>query len=216
MIRLGRFLGCLLAASLFLASGGPAMGRDAVPAALRPSDKADIARIEDYFNRLKTVKARFLQVSSEGTMASGTLYIWRPGRLRFEYAPPVPILIVTSGLLLVYYDKELEQVTHVFLSSTPLAFLLREKVSFSGDMTVTRFVRGPNVLRVTLADTDAAEKGSITLVFSDKPLALRKWIVTDTLGVRTTIILAGVRRGLKLDPELFQFKDPTTDDFPAD
>ncbi len=212
-MKLARFLGSLLVWALLITPGGQALGEDAVPARLSPSDKIEIKRIEVYFNRLKTVKARFLQLSSEGSMASGTLYISRPGRLRFEYAPPTPVLIVTSGLLLIYYDKELEQITHLFLKSTPLAFLLKEKVSLSGDITVTRFSHGRNVLRVTLTDSDDAQNGSITLIFSDNPLALRKWVITDAQGVRTTVNLADVRRDMELDPELFKFKEPEKEEF---
>ena len=54
------------------------------------------------------------------------------------------------------------------------------------------------------------------LIFSDKPLALRKWEITDPQGVRTSVSLADVRRGLKLDPQLFQFKDPAEDDAGSD
>ena len=52
---------------------------------LSEAARADIARVETYLNRLRTLKGRFLQVASTGSLAEGTVYLSRPGRLRFEY-----------------------------------------------------------------------------------------------------------------------------------
>lgn len=209
---MGKFVAWLAVLLCLCAWQAPAFAQPAVGARLSAADKTDIARIEAYFNRLKTVRAKFLQISSKGGVATGLFYLSRPGKIRFEYDPPTPILIVAGGLFLVYYDKELEQVTHVLLNSTPIGVLVREKVTLSGDLTVTALARGPGILGVRLVETDDAEKGSITLIFSDKPLSLRKWVVTDAQGARTTVSLSDVRLGLPLDPELFEFTDPTPEE----
>ena len=73
-----------------------------------------------------------------------------------------------------------------------------------GDITVTKFKRSRGVLRLTVQDTDEPEKGSLTLVFAEKPLALRKWTVIDARNIRTNITLTGLETGMKLDPKLFQ------------
>ena len=80
---------------------------------LSAEDRKDILRIETYLNEIKSLRADFLQVSSNGEVATGNLLMLRPGRIRFEYDPPSPILLVADGVYLRYIDKELEQVTHL-------------------------------------------------------------------------------------------------------
>ena len=186
------------------------------PAAAAPSearlsaaDREDLARIESYFNGIETMRARFLQVTSTGAYSEGTFSLWRPGRMRIEYDPPVPILIVADGRALVYFDKKLEQVSYLGLDAGPAGILLAERVSLTDTVTVTRFERGARVLRVTLVKKDDAGEGSLTLIFEDRPLTFRKWMITDAQGTETTVTLLGPRYGAPLDPELFRFVDPT-------
>ena len=185
---------------------GTAAAADAVPADLSEQDRSDIGRIETYLNDLKTLQAGFLQIASNGGVATGKLFMSRPGKMRFEYDPPAPIMMIADGIFLIYVDKELEQVTHILLSSTPVGVLVREEIALKGDITLTKFERGPGVLRATIADTEDPEEGEITLVFSDQPLALRKWVVSDAQGVNTTVTLTGLQTGNHLDPELFIFR----------
>ena len=181
-----------------------AEGEVAVAARLTAQDKIDLKRVGDYLERLSTLKSRFLQTSSNGNVASGKLFISRPGKLRFEYDPPAPILIISDGIFLIYIDKDLDQVTHVFLKSTPVNFLVRKDIRMDGDITVTKITRSPGLIRLTIRDTDEPEKGSMTLIFADKPLALRKWTVIDAQNIRTNVMLAGVETGMRLDPRLFR------------
>ena len=154
---------------------------------------------------MKTLRAGFLQVSSNGAVATGKLIMSRPGKMRFEYDPPAPIMMIADGVFLIYIDKELEQVTHLWLSNTPIGFLVEEDIKLTGDVTVTKFEKGPNILRATLARTKEPEQGTITMIFSDQPLALRKWVITDPQGIRTTVTLSNLEDGIKIDPKLFVF-----------
>lgn len=180
-----------------------AAAADAVPAKLSLQDKADLQRVKSYLENLKTLKGRFLQVASNGGLASGEMFLSRPGKMRFEYHPPANILMISDGLFLIYIDKDLDQVTHILLSSTPVGVLVSENVELSGDITVTKVKRSPGALRVTIKDTEEPEKGSITLVFSVRPFALRKWTVVDAQNIATEVSLSGVETGIELDPELF-------------
>ena len=128
--------------------------------------------------------------------------------MRIEYNPPVPIEIVATGRALVFHDRKLEQVSYFGLDSTPASILLAESVQLSGRVTIVGFERGPGAVAVTLVNSDDAGEGSITLVFSDRPLELRKWVVVDAQRVTTTMSLFGARFGMDLDPELFEFDDP--------
>ncbi len=179
---------------------------------LSAADVADIRRVESYLNKLSTVKARFLQVSSNGAQAEGDLYISRPGRMRIQYDPPSPVFIVADGSWLIYVDKELDQVSYVPLESTPAGILLDKKISIiGGDFTVTHFENVAGVIRITLYKTDDPGKGILTLVFSDRPLALKKWTITDAQGILTSVSLIGSRFGVALDDGLFKFKSPFTE-----
>ena len=196
------FLTLVVAAGLTVGLHGMAW------AELSAQDKADISRVEDLLNGIQTLQARFTQLSDNGGTAEGVFYLQRPGRLRFEYDPPTPLLIVGTGKTIVFYDSRLGQVTYVPIKSTPLGFLVDETISFSGDTEVVRVDREPGALAITLADKKGRRDGTITLIFSDSPLRLRMWRVTDAQGKVTTIALSGMRTNLTLDAELFRFVNP--------
>lgn len=173
------------------------------------ADRTDLARIENHLNGVKTLRCRFLQVSSDGSHTAGDLYIARPGKLRMEYDPPVPILIVADGNHLIYYDKELKQVSYVDLESSPAGLLVNEQVALlSEELTVTDFKRSPGAFRVSLVRTEDPHEGRITLVFSDRPLALKKWEIVDAQGVTTQVSLLGTQYNLTLKSKLFEFQAP--------
>ncbi|MDC0196519.1 outer membrane lipoprotein carrier protein LolA [Gammaproteobacteria bacterium] len=167
-------------------------------------EKDDIRRIETHLNGIKSLRADFLQVSSNGTMATGKLYMARPGRIRFEYDPPSPILLVSDGYFLRYVDKDLKQVTHLWLDNTPIGFLLDDEIKLNESITITKFSRNANVLIITLTNSEKPEKGIISLIFSDKPLKLKKWVIKDAQGITTTITLNNSERAIKINPILFE------------
>lgn len=172
-------------------------------------ERAAISGIERYLNSLTTVEARFRQASSNGQVAEGALYIARPGQLRIEYDPPVPVLIVADGRWLIYYDKQLEQVSHLPLRSTPASILTRPDISLTGgDLILTDFTRDGGTLRVTVVQADDPYSGRVTLVFDQEPMALRQWTVIDAQGIVTDVSLLTARFDQPLDRKLFQFRDP--------
>jgi outer membrane lipoprotein-sorting protein len=172
------------------------------------SDAATLARVEAYLNGLTTLRARFLQVAQNGVSAQGTAWIWRPGRMRFDYAPPEPLLLVASGGQVMMYDRELRQPSTVPASSTPLGVLLRERIRLSGDITVTGIERRGGFLSVTLHRTNAAAEGRLTLTFQEDPMQLRQWTVVDAQGRETRVTLYEVDTTTRPDATLFDFNDP--------
>ena len=178
-------------------------------AALSAQDKADIARAEEYLNGITTLKARFLQISANGGQAEGTVYLSRPGRMRLQYDPPSPMLVVADGTFLIVYDKELGEPSYLPLDSTPAGILVRDNVKLDGkDVIVTKVLRLPGVLNISMVEADDVGQGELTLVFSEAPFALRQWRVVDAQGSTTTVSLYEAQNGLKLDPKLFEFKNP--------
>jgi outer membrane lipoprotein-sorting protein len=200
----------LFAAALLAASPAYA-GPKAKPAALSDSQKDSVAKAEAYLNDIRTLKARFLQSAPDGGIAEGTFYLSRPGKLRLEYDPPTPLLIIGAYQLLVYHDTQLKQTTQVPIGSTPAGVLVQPKINLQGaDLTVTGFSDREGLDRITIVQTDDPQAGSITLIFTREPYQLRQWIVKDPQGQMTTITLSDARSGLAIDPKLFVFNDPSS------
>jgi len=176
---------------------------------LTAQDRADIARAEEYLNGVTTLKARFLQISASGGQVEGTAFLSRPGKMRLQYDPPSPMLVVADGTFLIVHDKELGEPSYIPLDSTPAGILVRDNVKLDGkDVQVTRVQRLPGVLNISMIEAGDAGQGELTLVFSEAPFALRQWRVVDAQGSATTVSLYESQTGLKLDPKLFKFENP--------
>lgn len=132
----------------------------------------------------------------------------RPGKLRLQYDPPTPILMVTSGDYLVYYDHELGQVNYIDMDDTLVGFLARPQVRFDDSVKVVDLTQINNSIRVTILQSEKPKDGMLTLELSDNPLQIRNMIVTDSAGQITTVSLNNAKFGVKLDADLFRFKDP--------
>lgn len=206
----GKLRRCLQGAlaGVLCALAAPAMSAESVQlAALSPDEVATVTRIERYLNDIKTMQARFVQVSSNGAYAEGELYLDRPGHLRFDYDPPSPVLIIANGLSLLYYDKELKEATFLPLWETPLWFLIREEVRLDDNVDIVAIEEALGTLRITLRDAESPDGGEVTLIFSDEPLTLKKWELTDPQGIQTQVSLVNPVYGVEVDEELFKYGD---------
>ena len=177
-------------------------------AALNPDQKADVDRVQSYLNGIRTLASRFQQYSGEGNQATGQLWLARPGRMRFEYDPPVPVLLVANGQNIFYYDKELQQVSELRVDETPAGFLLRDQIALSGDVTLTRFEHRPGAIRLSIVETSQPGQGSATLVLDDKPLQLKQWTIVDPQQKEVTVALTDPHYGAPVDEKLFYWTDP--------
>jgi outer membrane lipoprotein-sorting protein len=176
----------------------------AVPVALSAQDQADIARIENYLNGLTTLKAHFLQVAQDGGVSEGTAWLERPGRMRFQYDPPAPFLLIASHGVLTFHDSSLQQTSNIGLGRTPLGILLADHVKLSGAVTVTGIQRLPGQIQLTLIRAESSGDGSLTLIFADPPLNLRQWTVVDAQRRETHVTLYNVQTGGTFDQQLFE------------
>jgi outer membrane lipoprotein-sorting protein len=194
-----------LAPGLLLASRGALAQPRFQPT---PQDQADVARVESYLDALRSMKARFLQVAPDGAITRGVVWLERPGRMRFQYDPPSPLLLVAGHGLVVFYDASVNQTSNFPISSTPLGILLSDHVKLGGDVTVTGMQRAPGQLQVSLVRTASPGDGTLTLVFADNPLVLRQWTVVDAQRKETRVTLYDVQLGGNFDSQLFEFIDP--------
>jgi outer membrane lipoprotein-sorting protein len=178
------------------------------PMALTAQDRADLARIEAYLNGVKALHSRFLQVAPDGRTSEGQAWLQRPGRMRFQYDPPAPFLLVGGHGLLVFHDSQLKQTSNIPLSQTPLGLLLQDNLRLSGDVTVSNITRMPGQIQVTVYRTASPQDGTLTLIFADNPLTLRQWVVMDAQRHETRVTLYNVELGGNFDQKLFEFIDP--------
>jgi len=199
-------LGILALAIVLALTGAPAvMAGTPQPVSLTTQQKALVSRIEAFVNDITTVEANFVQMSGNGGFARGTLYLHRPGRMRFEYEPPIPYLLVSDGTFFIYVDNELEQVTYLPLSKTPANLLLRKNFSLSEGLILTGFKEEGSVVRVEVADSENPDLGRVTLTFNRNPLSLKSWTVLDPQAQRIQVTLVDPRYGEKLDKSLFTY-----------
>jgi outer membrane lipoprotein-sorting protein len=88
-----------------------------------------------------------------------------------------------------------------------LGILLGDRIALSGDISVTKFVRLPGQLQVSLVRTTSPGEGTLTLIFADNPLTLRQWNVLDQQGKQTRVAFANLEVGAAVDAKQFDFRD---------
>lgn len=176
----------------------------------------DIERAEKYLQDMKTAQSRFVQTTHNGQQLVGTFYLSRPGKLRFEYDPPVENFVVADGTFIYFYDAELDEQTNAPIQATLANFFLRDDFSFSDDLVVDKARESNGLLMITVVQADEPEGGSITFAFSKEPFELKKWRVVDGQGLITEVELFYLKTGVKHDKDLFYFVDPNkTDNKPS-
>lgn len=201
----------MLAAALLVSAGFVEVQSRASPlpqqAPLTAAEHTDLQRITAYLNGITTMYARFTQYSSDGKTAGGQLWMERPGRMRFEYDLPSPILMLADRFYVYYIDKKLEEMQKIGLRSTPAWLLLRDPITFD-DLIVTGFTSGPDRIGVTVVEKAQPDNGSLTMVFSKDKISLRQWTIVDPRRRTTTVVLSNEQFGMALDPELFLYRNP--------
>jgi outer membrane lipoprotein-sorting protein len=176
-------------------------------AAPNAKDAADLGKISAYLNSITSMQASFVQVGPNGELDQGMVYARKPGRLRFEYAPPSPYLIVSDGATIAVANKKLRTVQRFPLVDNPLSIILRENIDLTTDKRITAIERQTGTLRITATEKSGPLKGSVTLIFSYPATELRQWIITDAQGLQTMIALKNSKTEVSLAPELFVLKD---------
>lgn len=175
------------------------------------ADKTDLTNIENYLNNIKSLKAGFVQMSSNGGTAEGKIYISKPSKIRMEYTSPDQMLIVGNGDYVVYNDQELDQITNIDYKDIPATMILTQKIKFDGsNLKVTDFYKDSGQTSVTVEMPKASGSKPITLIFDNHPFQLKQWKVVDQQNVEITISLFDMEQDVDLNGSLFKFdKKPT-------
>ncbi|MCX7558001.1 outer membrane lipoprotein carrier protein LolA [Sulfitobacter sp. F26204] len=188
----------LLAIALFLA----------LPLAAA-AQKLPLSEISQYLNKLQTAKGQFTQINDDGSISTGTIYIKRPGKVRFEYNPPESALVIAGSNTVVIFDKKSNQPAESYpLSRTPLSIILARNVNLGAANMVTGHLFDGTATVITAQDPQNPQYGNIQLKFTSNPVELRQWVINDGNGGQTTVVLGDLQKGGSLANTLFDVGRP--------
>lgn len=168
------------------------------------AEKLSLNALSTYLNGLKTAEAAFVQTSDDGSVQTGRLFIQRPGKMRFEYAPPQKALVLASNNAVAIFDDRANGAPETYpLRRTPLSLILARNVDLgAANMVVGHSFDGTHTV-VTAQDPKSPESGQIQLKFSDSPVALQEWVILDAYGSQTTVRLDDVTTDMSFPRSLF-------------
>ncbi|MDF1871051.1 outer membrane lipoprotein carrier protein LolA [Vannielia sp.] len=173
----------------------------ALPAA---AEKVSLNALSAYLNNFKTATGEFTQINSDGTISTGTIFIHRPGRIRFEYNPPDQSLVMAGGGQVAIFDGKSNTGPEQYpLKRTPLSIILAKTVDFNRSGMITGHKSDGKTTTIRAQDPEHPEYGHIELVFTSSPVELRQWVITDDSGTQTTVVLGELKKGGSLGASLF-------------
>lgn len=173
---------------------------------LTPDETSAVEELSNYFNSFKTLQGEFTQVSPQGRVSTGLFFLSKPGRLRFEYAPPNPFVVVSDGSWVVIENRKQKTTDQYPLAATPLKLLLSDEINLLKQADIKSVETTDGVSTIAVEDRNRAIPGRLVLVFDTHRKELAQWIVEDAKGKRTTISLANLETGKEPDPKLFVAK----------
>lgn len=194
-------------APMNIAPAAPASKAIARQAPTRPgmSAAAAVQRANAYFNANATMVANFVQLGADGRRTDGTLYVQRPGKLRFEYARPATLEIIADGTSVAIRDRKLATQDVYFIGQTPLKFLLKERIDLAQDTKILDVKSDERSVSILVEDKATFGGTSrIRLVFDAATFSLKQWTVTDPQGYETLVSLSNIDLAQRPDPGLFK------------
>ena len=168
------------------------------------ADRISLNKISDYINGLTTLQADFEQINSDGSIDTGKLYIRRPGRMRLEYTAPNNALVIAgAGSVAIFDDKSKNGPTLFPLKKTPLNLLLKKNVDLYKNEMITEHTANNENTFIVAKDPKRKSQGSIKMVFSNSPVSLQGWTITNQSNQKTKIILDKLDKKTKIPLYLF-------------
>ena len=167
------------------------------------ADRVPLSQLSRYLDGIATAEGTFTQINSDGTISTGDVYIHRPGRIRFEYDGDDLLVMAGGGQVAIFDGRSNSRGEQYPLSETPLNLILSRNVDLArSDMVIGHEFDG-TATRVLAQDPDRPEIGTIELVFTGDPVELRQWVITDSTGAHTTVVLGNLQEGVAISSRLF-------------
>jgi len=167
-------------------------------------DNKLLNQLENYLNQLNNISSQFIQSSTSGSEKTGEILISKPGKLRIEYKKSKELLIVADGKWLHYFDIELNEIQSVIIEKSPAWILLKKNLDLKNDFNISKLEKKSGKITLTLVDKNIENIEKVELVFSSNPIKLKKWVVTDTQEIETTIALLNIIIKKKFKPKTFE------------
>jgi outer membrane lipoprotein carrier protein len=186
-----------------------------------PSIEEVVHALEAHYNRLQSLKAEFLQVYRSDAQAPprqeyGTLFLKKPGKMRWEYARPEVKLFVSDGKTVYFYVPEDRQATRMPVKQStdlrlPLRFLLgRMDLKREFRIEAARDVAplDPGNALLTLIPKRPDDRVREILIEVDRQDRIRRVRISETDGTVTEFRLSGEVENPPLENSMFQFHPP--------
>ncbi len=170
-----------------------------------------IEKVSGFFNRFETLTGQFTQIGPRGNVSGGVFYVSKPGKMRFEYHPPSPYLIVSDGTWVIIQNKKNQRTDYYPLSVTPLKLVLSQKVDLANQARILDVANRDGWITLTLADKNRSVPGQLSLVYNEDKAAVEQWTIIDGEGRRTTITMSELATGGQHNEALFRVKRPRKD-----
>jgi len=175
--------------------------------ALTEQQGALLDKVETHLNGMRNLKGEFTQVGPAGTISTGVFYISKPGKMRFEYAPPNPFLVVSDGRWVTVKNEAKNKADQYPVSATPLNLILAENVDLK-NAEIMGVEEKEGSVWVTIESKDKIVPGQLVLIYDLAQSALQQWIVVDGQGRKTTVSITNVENTATADPQLFKVEVP--------
>ena len=166
-------------------------------------NKSATLQIEKFFKNLITLEANFIQVSPSGNVSNGKIYLDLPGKLRIDYENPNNLLITSKGFWIVIQDRDAKTTNNIPVKSTPFAILLENKSFLYNQNIKSEHSIEAGIISLKLKSQNNDKQESLVLEFSENPFSLKKWIIQDSLGENTTVLIQNAKYNNKLSHVLF-------------
>jgi outer membrane lipoprotein-sorting protein len=191
---------------------GAAAAKPAKPAKNAPKQAISAAeavrRANAWLESAQTMSADFVQIGPDGHRAEGKLSVKRPGRMRFQFAPPDRLEIVADGRSVAVRDQKMDTQDLYLIGQTPLKFLLADHIDLAKDTQVLRVEASDNATSILIEDkATLGGSAKIELVFDPATFALKQWTVDDAQGYQTVVTLFNVDLAAQLDDSLFKIDE---------
>ena len=166
-------------------------------------DNRNFTYVKEYLNNLNSLEADFLQVSSDGDIKEGKIFLSIPGKLRISYKNPENLLITSNGFWLTIQDKKLKQTNNFPLNQTPINLFLNKKLNFNEDEFKIKFEKRSGIITLIFSDNQKLNSSMFKLIFTNTPLRLKKWVIIDEFNNETSVLLQNLVTGNKYPNILF-------------
>ncbi|MDR3208599.1 MAG: outer membrane lipoprotein carrier protein LolA [Rickettsiales bacterium] len=164
-----------------------------------------VSAAEKYLNGITGFSGGFTQTAN-GRKDGGTFSMLRPGRIRLDY-DSVPVQLISNGKDLYFYDKSLDQITTVPLTSTPAGILVRRNINLTtADIVVSETDSTPDSFSLKMHIRGNEGAGFMKVDFHSSPVKLKSWVVHDATGMDTKVVFGNMKTKTDFPKNYFQLQ----------